>query len=830
MIFPFTLRLVTTAVLLAMALPVSAQTEPTINVNGQLSSVHPGVTPSGYRSPWVGAVDNANSHQTIEITAKGESGFLDAYVFGGWGSESSIHDNKVVIETVGTDSFGDNIALAITGSVTGAFSSHVGEVSLNNNLVIAENVMFFPGESPSVYGAHSQTITDQETASVNISATDNKVVMVGARMLGENNMGAHIHAETEGVAQADRNQIEIYDSELHLKSSVGLFESLVAGARLDGRELTKAQANQNSVLLDNVTMASSNISVTVKGAQVNALKDAQANDNQVQIRNSRVSEASGAIVKTQEGYARANRNILSITDSKIETITGIKVLGSKVESSHNIIELTDVGGLMEFVGLSINAKDQALVGNNTIYLEDVKSDAEVIGFAIEAEAHQVQMKNNRIVLVNSDIDDLQGLKWLGVSRTTPSKDDNLGVELQVKGTNHLGSLSGVNSIRFEVATAKDNNPMLTVDQSNTIKDATVTINTLNSSGKNVTLINGGLTLENVTLKTEGTFGEKVLEVDALNGLSMNSDAVVSLLNQKTQFNQSVQTLTDARMSAVAMIMQGQDVASSLLHNADHPWSAFAQMTGDTYRYDWGNGMDLNGGSLTLGAAGQVTEDLQGVAFAQFGWANADTEVAGARGDSDLKSYALGAGIRHQTALPLYLEALATIGMTQTQFEGRFESDQASFDSDTFYASTQFGMGTDVVLAPNLNLNLYGHYALTYLDGDRVHLKNRFDNRFETEDLWAHTLRFGTRLSGEVASNAQWYTGVAYERLLHGDIKANIESESLDTATLKGNTGVFEAGVSLAPQHTSPWTLDLNVKAYAGDRQGMSASASMRYLF
>ena len=97
-------------------------------------------------------------------------------------------------------------------------------------------------------------------------------------------------------------------------------------------------------------------------------------------------------------------------------------------------------------------------------------------------------------------------------------------------------------------------------------------------------------------------------------------------------------------------------------------------------------------------------------------------------------------------------------------------------------------------------------------------------------MWAHTLRFGTRLSGEVASNAQWYTGVGYERLLHGDIKASIDSESLDSVALKGNTGVFEAGVSLAPQHTSPWILDLNVKAYAGDRQGMSASASMRYLF
>ena len=830
MTFPFSLRLVTTAVLFAMALPVSAETDLTINVNGQLSSIHKDETPSGHQGPWVGALDNANSHQTIEITAKGERGFLDAYVFGGWGSESSIHDNKVVIETVGTDSFGNNIALAITGSVTGAFSSHVGEVSLNNNLVIAENTMFSPSELASVYGARSQTITDQESSSVNISATDNKVVMVGARMLGYNNMGALIHAVTEGVAKADRNQIAIYDSELQRKSSEDLFESVVAGARLDGRKLTRVQANQNSVLLDNVNIASSNISVTVKGAQVNALKDAQANDNQVQIRNSNVTEASGAIVKTQAGYARANRNTLSIVDSTIETVAGIKVAGAEIESSNNLIELTGVGGLMEFVGVSIDAKDQALISNNTIYLEEVKANKEVVGFAIAGEAHQVQMKNNRVVLVNSDIADLQGLKWVGESRRASSEENNLGVELQVEGTNHLGSLSGVNSIRFEVATAKDNNPMLTVDQNSTLKDATVTINTLNSDKKNATLIEGGLTLENVTLKTEGTFGEKVLEVDALNGLSMNSDAVVSLLNQKTQFNQSVQTLTDARMGTVAMIMQGQDVASSLLHNADHPWSTFAQMTGDTYRYDWGNGMDLNGGSLTLGAAGQVKEGLQGVVFAQFGWANADTEVAGARGDSDLNNYAFGAGIHHQTALPLYLEALATIGMTQTQFEGRFESDQASFDSDTFYASMQFGMGTDVVLTPNLNLNLYGHYALTYLDGDRVHLKNRFDNRFETEDVWAHTLRFGTRLSGEVASNAQWYTGVGYERLLHGDIKASIDSESLDSVALKGNTGVFEAGVSLAPQHTSPWILDLNVKAYAGDRQGMSASASMRYLF
>ncbi|HAB83377.1 MAG TPA: autotransporter, partial [Sutterella wadsworthensis] len=48
--------------------------------------------------------------------------------------------------------------------------------------------------------------------------------------------------------------------------------------------------------------------------------------------------------------------------------------------------------------------------------------------------------------------------------------------------------------------------------------------------------------------------------------------------------------------------------------------------------------------------------------------------------------------------------------------------------------------------------------------------------------------------------------------------------------LSGNTGILELGLSVKPSAASPWTADIGVKGYVGDRRGAAGSISVLYAF
>lgn len=48
--------------------------------------------------------------------------------------------------------------------------------------------------------------------------------------------------------------------------------------------------------------------------------------------------------------------------------------------------------------------------------------------------------------------------------------------------------------------------------------------------------------------------------------------------------------------------------------------------------------------------------------------------------------------------------------------------------------------------------------------------------------------------------------------------------------LKGDSGVFELGVSFTPGADSAFSLDLAAQGYVGARQGMSGSLQLKYEF
>ena len=130
----------------------------------------------------------------------------------------------------------------------------------------------------------------------------------------------------------------------------------------------------------------------------------------------------------------------------------------------------------------------------------------------------------------------------------------------------------------------------------------------------------------------------------------------------------------------------------------------------------------------------------------------------------------------------------------------------------------------------MNLDVYGRYLVTYLDGDDVRLHNKYNDKFDMDSTVTHAVRVGGRLTGSFCPYAGWKVGLAYEHVFDGDAESAVNSLNLEVPSLEGDTGVMEVGVTMKPSLTSRWSMDLGAKGYVGDREGVTGNLIVRYVF
>ena len=507
--------------------------------------------------------------------------------------------------------------------------------------------------------------------------------------------------------------------------------------------------------------------------------------------------------------------------------------------SDNVFEIVEVNDSREFTGIHLRFDENAesvKVQNNTLLVKDSKV-GNIVGVSVTDEIgvgdEQLRLINNKVILDNSEVGNVSSIKYTDMARSQREPNGSL----IFRGHNVVtGGVDGFDTFQFDLATATDN-PMLTIDSLD-LSDRTLIVNSagLTSPSNALQLVAGDVTMNNVTVQTAGTFATKsmVIESNATQNL-MLGDFYGELMAQESVLSDSTLTLSDSQLATVALTRLTSEEALNLLQStenlsSDAPLKGFATLSGSSNFYELGTGFDLNGTSLTVGGALRINDKWSGVGFANFSDANADSTVSGFRGDSDMKTYSAGVALRYQTEMPFYTEGALVVGQADTDFVGYYTNDTARYDSKRFYTTAQLGVGTNFALSDNVNLNVYGRYSFTYLDGDKVSLNNTYNDTFDVDDTMVHAMRVGARVKGSVAPNVQWFAGAAFERVLDGDVEAMVKDAKLKTETLKGNVGIFEVGATLAPNGLGPWTMDVKAGAYAGDRRGVSGSVSVNYVF
>lgn len=313
----------------------------------------------------------------------------------------------------------------------------------------------------------------------------------------------------------------------------------------------------------------------------------------------------------------------------------------------------------------------------------------------------------------------------------------------------------------------------------------------------------GLTAD--TMVYEGTLVDYAFEADIL---SEATGDTLSVGRARSSLNENAKTLSEVRLGTAAFVAQGAEfVADDGLRALDDALKlgdrqVFGVVTGGTSRYETGSRVDVDGVTLATGAAVRLGSGALGL-FVEAGWASSDAAAGNATAEGDHDYFGAGVAGLWKLSDAWQLDAALRLGRSSTEFDDRFESEHAAYDSDGLYASVHAGVTRTVPISDAMRLDLYGRYVGVFLEGDDVRLTDEAGSRYSADDVTTHAARAGLRLSGESS-----------KRL------------ALDEPSLSGNTLIGELGLELRPEADASWGVHFGLKGYGLDRRGVTGNVAV----
>ena len=152
---------------------------------------------------------------------------------------------------------------------------------------------------------------------------------------------------------------------------------------------------------------------------------------------------------------------------------------------------------------------------------------------------------------------------------------------------------------------------------------------------------------------------------------------------------------------------------------------------------------------------------------------------------------------------------------------------ARFDdtSSTYYGAHITGT-YKWAITPDQQLNTYARYSWTHINGDNV---NVLGDEFNFKSADSHRIRIGTKYA-KTSGAFMPYAGVAWEYEFDGKEGGQIIGYTMKDIDLGGSTVIGELGVSWFPTNRDNLRLNVGVEGFAGNREGVMATARLNYRF
>ena len=734
------------------------------------------------------------------------------------GGASQVNDGSATSNTntinIGADSKVFGTIYAGTATVDGN-----GTATANNNAV---NIGAGSEVSGTIY-AGTATVDGNGTATAN----NNTINISGQNIVNATIYGSNASVSGNGTATTNNNTVIIHGN---IKAHYGLYGGM-AETVVDG---TATASNNTVIIHGNIDMDA--VGVRSGASAVNGNGIAIANHNTLIIHgdlSSYSGYAVGGIASVfGDGAATTNNNTVIIQG---DISAGYGIYGGKAEIS--------VDGTA-----SANKNTVIINANSTV-------QSPVYGGAAEVPGVGTASANSNVVTIHGG-SSASSIHVGSVNYVPVAAGNTLNV---IVDNNTVTLANGADGLEFLNITirANQNAPVLDINSNVIIGDATtsgaMTLNTFGGTppmriNDEVQLFigNGGLIHHDDTLVTTaiGKHGATLLYQWGV------YNDIATLLG--TFGNPEAKVLSKAYLAGLSSVMMGSDLgagkgmynAMKATGSADGGRGSFGAMSGGSIRSKTGSHVDTNGFSLMAGLAQGRNLDQGRMTLGGFlEWGigsysiyNAFPNAASSGDGGSTWNFGVGAlgrmDFSGNESGNFYTEGSARIGYLDNKYKNSNLADstgvQATYDSSAMYYGIHLGGGYLLNLNSKALLDIHGKYFWTHVGSDSVTLSTGDHVKFSSVN--SHRARAGTRLTYETETALSPYAGLAFEYEFDGKAKAQSFGYSIGTPSLKGSTGIVEAGLSIKASESRPLYLDVGIQGYAGKRKGVTGSMQLRYTF
>ena len=565
----------------------------------------------------------------------------------------------------------------------------------------------------------------------------------------------------------------------------------------------------------------------------------EAYDNTVNISGGSVSDVYGGWSTNRSAHHNTVNisGVVNVTEDYSGIYGGASSNGSAYDNtvyiSGGVVNVTG-----DYSGIYGGWSSTGRAYDNTVYISGGSVKGNVYGgYVVQGIAN-----DNEVVISGSAVIENANLYGSNIS-------NNTGNTLTINGwSDSTQSVQNFNDIAFKNIAWNEDEPVLTITKGNTDDLKNTTIDTINiAGGSNInvgeskTLIKSenntdlGLTKDNVT----DTFTAGVAR-EGLGSTNVENGKVTFNVNSVKLSSQAV-SAAQTRAASAAFVNQGTDLISDSLDTISrddkYGVKTFAAVHGNRSKYDVADDIKINGWSTIVGVGNADKFDngseLSWGVFYENGSGNYRTYNSFNneffRGDGSMVYNGGGIAARYENKNGVYTEGSLRAGMLKNELDNAMRNVNGSYgyETESAYYGAHIGIGKIISLSDSSDLDIYGKFFHTYTEGDSVTIA---DDKFDFDSITSDRLRVGARITSNKENKFSTYYGLAYEYEFNGDADMTAQGLRADTQSLQGSSVMAEVGFNYQPTPESPWSFDLNMRGYVGERQGGSFNVQATYTF
>lgn len=534
---------------------------------------------------------------------------------------------------------------------------------------------------------------------------------------------------------------------------------------------------------------------------------------------------SGSDVNDPDSFSEGLKELAGEVPQTVQIAGGMAVNGAASGNTVIITDGTTVGG------------EAVIVGGIVGVTADEGGQAEAAGAA----------RDNTVILAGeADVSGAELYGWRAEDGTTEVQETSGNTLVIDNWSGSVKNAQNFDAVRFDSVTWEDGGTVLeaTDGEDATLADAEILADDLVIRGENTPPAGERMTF---IKGTEASAGEQEGPLSFTKGTVTRGTAVMEqetagsldYVIQTVGLNPQTAAVNRGRLTGAAFVNQGADIAAdavSLLDDGYH-WGTrtFGAVYGSRSEYDGTGGIRVNGWNTIVGA-GNVHEIKDGRlawgVFYENGTGNYHTrnmfnnEIF--RGDGSLLYNGGGAAVRLTKDGGNYYEAsvrAGTLGNSMTDAVRDGDGNSYGFDSDSTYWGGHIGAGR-LIPGSRGQWDVYGKYFHSEIEGDAFLMGG---DAYRFEDMTSDRLRLGARYTADTGRAWSFYGGAAYEYEFSGDSRMKAGPWEVREESLQGSSVFGEIGV-LMRDKDSPWSMDINLRGYTGEREGISGMLQLAYSF